>query len=208
MESAFHQTDLRLIETLLWDGSAFARLDRHLARLAASAALLGFVHDPKGVARALAAVDGPDPMRVRLTLGRAGDVKMAAAPLPGTKAEWRIALSPVRLASDDPRLCHKTTDRALYDETRAALPEGADEVIFLNERDEVCEGTITSVFFDLGDGLCTPPLTCGCLPGVLRADMLATGQAREAVLTAADLPRARLRVGNSLRGLIAATLLP
>ncbi len=81
-------------------------------------------------------------------------------------------------------------------------------MIFLNERDEVCEGTITNVFFDLGDGLCTPPLTCGCLPGVLRADMLATGQAREAVLTAADLPRAQLRVGNSLRGLIAATLLP
>ena len=208
MESAFHQTDLRLIETLLWDGTAFARRDRHLARLAASAALLGFVHDPRGVARALSAVDGPAPIRVRLTLGRAGDVRMSAAPLPEAKSEWRIAVSPVRLASDDPRLRHKTTDRALYDETRAALPEGTDEVIFLNERDDVCEGTITNVFFDLGDGLCTPPLTCGCLPGVLRAEMLASGQAREALLPAADLSRARLWVGNSLRGLIPATLLP
>ncbi len=208
MESAFHQTDLRLIETLLWDGTAFARLDRHLARLAASAAVLGFVHDPRGVARALGAVDGPTPLRVRLTLGRAGDMRMSAAPLPEAKSEWRIAVSPVRLAADDPRLRHKTSDRALYDETRAALPDGTDEVIFLNERGEVCEGTITNVFFDLGDGLCTPPLTCGCLPGVLRAEMLATGQAREAVLTAADLSRARLWVGNSLRGLIAATLGP
>ena len=208
MESAFHQTDLRLIETLLWDGTAFARLDRHLARLAASAAVLGFVHDPKAVARALGAVDGPTPLRVRLTLGRAGDVRMSAAPLPEAKSEWRIAVSPVRLAADDPRLRHKTSDRALYDDTRAALPDGTDEVIFLNERGEVCEGTITNVFFDLGDGLCTPPLTCGCLPGVLRAEMLATGQAREAVLTAADLSRARLWVGNSLRGLIAATLGP
>jgi 4-amino-4-deoxychorismate lyase len=206
MESAFHQTDLRLIETLLWDGARFARLDAHLARLAASAAVLGFVHDPKGVARALAAVDGPDPLRVRLTLGRAGDVRMSAAPLPDAKSDWRIAVSPARLASDDPRLRHKTTDRALYDDTRAALPDGIDEVIFLNERDEVCEGTITNVFFDLGDGLCTPPLACGCLPGVLRAEMLATGQAREGVLQAADLPRARLWVGNSLRGLIPATL--
>ena len=208
MESAFHQTDLRLIETLLWDGTAFARLDRHLARLAASAAVLGFVHDPKAVARALGAVDGPTPLRVRLTLGRAGDVRMSAAPLPEAKSEWRIAVSPVRLAADDPRLRHKTSDRALYDGTRAALPDGTDEVIFLNERGEVCEGTITNVFFDLGDGLCTPPLTCGCLPGVLRAEMLAMGQAREAVLTAADLSRARLWVGNSLRGLIAATLGP
>ncbi len=102
MESALHQTDLRLIETLLWDGSAFARLDRHLARLAASAALLGFVHDPRGVARALAAVDGPAPMRVRLTLGRAGDARMTAAPLPEAKAEWHIAVSLVRLASRRP----------------------------------------------------------------------------------------------------------
>jgi 4-amino-4-deoxychorismate lyase len=208
MESPLHPPDLRLIETLLWDGTAFPRLDRHLARLAASAALLGFVHDPQGLARALAAVDGPDPLRVRLTLGRAGDVRMSAAPLPDTATEWRIAVSPVRLTSEDPRLHHKTTDRALYDDTRAALPEGIDEVIFLNERGEVCEGTITSVFFDLGDGLCTPPLTCGCLPGVLRAEILATGQAREAILSAADLPRARLWVGNALRGLIPAKLAP
>jgi 4-amino-4-deoxychorismate lyase len=133
-------------------------------------------------------------------------VRMSAAPLPEAKAEWHIAVSPVRLTSNDPRLRHKTTDRALYDQTRGAVPEGADEVIFLNERDEVCEGTVTTVFFDMGDGLRTPPLTCGCLPGVLRAEMLAKGQAREGVLTAADLPRARLWVGNSLRGLIPATL--
>jgi 4-amino-4-deoxychorismate lyase len=206
MESAFHQTDLRLIETILWDGARFPRLDQHLARLAASAALLGFVHDPKAVTRALAAVDGPDPMRVRLTLGRAGDVRMSAAALPEAKSEWRIAVSPMRLTSNDPRLRHKTTDRKLYDETRAALPKGIDEVIFLNERGEVGEGTITTVFFDLGDGICTPPLACGCLPGILRAEMLATGQAREAVLAAAELPRARLWVGNSLRGMIPAGL--
>jgi 4-amino-4-deoxychorismate lyase len=36
---------------------------------------------------------------------------------------------------------------------------------------------------------------------VLREEMLATGQAQEAVLPAADLPRVRLWVGNSLRGL-------
>ncbi len=206
MESALHPPHLRLIETLLWDGWRFPRLDRHLARLAASAALLGFVHDPQAIARALAAVDGPAPMRVRLTLGAAGDTRMTAAPLAPAKPIWRIDVSPVHLASDDPRLRHKTTDRALYDETRAALRQGVDEVIFLNERGEVCEGAITTVFFDLGDGLCTPPLNCGCLPGVLRAEMLATGEAREGVLTAGDLPRARLSVGNALRGMVPATL--
>ena len=46
----------------------------------------------------------------------------------------------------------------------------------------------------------TPPLTCGVLPGVLRAEM-AVG---EEVLLAEDLPKTRLWLGNALRGLIPA----
>ena len=49
--------------------------------------------------------------------------------------------------------------------------------MLLNERGEVCEGTITSVFVDIGDGaLLTPPLRCGLLPGVLRGEMLDAGK--------------------------------
>jgi 4-amino-4-deoxychorismate lyase len=77
-----------------------------------------------------------------------------------------------------------------------------DDVIFLNERGEVCEGTITTVFFDKGQGMRTPPLTCGVLPGVLRAEM-AVG---EEVLLAEDLPKVRLWLGNALRGLNPARL--
>ena len=84
----------------------------------------------------------------------------------------------------------------------------ADEVILLNERGEVCEGTITNVFVDIGDGvLVTPALACGLLPGVLRGELLDAGRAREAVLSPADLMDAKaLFVGNSLRGLIPARL--
>ena len=60
----------------------------------------------------------------------------------------------------------------------------ADEVILLNERGEVCEGTITNVFADVGDGvLVTPALACGLLPGVLRGELLDEGRASEAVLS-------------------------
>jgi 4-amino-4-deoxychorismate lyase len=84
----------------------------------------------------------------------------------------------------------------------------ADEVILLNERGEVCEGTITSIFADPGDDvLVTPALTSGLLPGVLRAELLDTARAHEAVLGPADLMDAKnLFVGNSLRGLIPARL--
>jgi 4-amino-4-deoxychorismate lyase len=109
-------------------------------------------------------------------------------------------LGGARLASDDPWLRVKSTRRAAYDAARAALPAGLDEVLFLNERGEVCDGTITTVFFDRGAGLRTPPLSCGLLPGVLRAEM----SVPEEVLLARDLPRVRLWVGNALRGLIPA----
>ncbi len=192
--------DVRLIETLLWDGAGFPRLPLHLARLAAGAEALGFPCDARVVERALHGAVGAAALRVRLTLGAAGDVEVTVAPLPPAKAEWRLGLAAARLASDDPWLRVKSTRRAAYDAARAALPAGLDEVLFLNERGEVCDGTITTVFFDRGAGLRTPPLSCGLLPGVLRAEM----SVPEEVLLARDLPRVRLWVGNALRGLIPA----
>jgi 4-amino-4-deoxychorismate lyase len=140
------------------------------------------------------------PSRLRLTVGRAGDVEVTVGPLPPAKALWRVGLAGVRLASGDPWLRIKSTRRAVYDTARAALPENLDEVIFQNERGEVCDGTITTVFFDRGQGMRTPPLSSGLLPGVLRAEMAVP----EEVLHASDLPAARLWVGNALRGLIPA----
>lgn len=210
MESPFRPADLtpdlRLIETLAWDGARFTRLDRHLARLSHSAARLGFVHDPAAVAEALATITGPAPLRVRLTLAEDGRAEVTQGPLAPNPPRWRVALAEARLHAADPWLGIKTTRRALYDRDRAALPAGIDELVYANTRGELCEGTITNLFFDLGRGLCTPPLACGLLPGCLRAELLEAGTASEAVLTLDDLPRARLWMGNSLRGLIPAQL--
>lgn len=199
---------LRLIETLGWDGRALQRPDRHLARMAASAARLGWGFD---AAAAEAALRGAVPLgaaRMRLTLDAAGRLTVTVSDLPPGKPVWRVGLAQVRLWSGDPWLGVKSTRRAAYDTARAALPAGLDEVVFLNERGEVCDGSITTVFFDAGDGLCTPPLRCGLLPGVLRAEMLERGDAREAVLPGAELARVRLWVGNALRGRMAAVFVP
>jgi len=185
---------LRLIETLLWDGAGVPRWPLHLARLRRSAGLLGW-ECPE------VAPEGPDhPARLRLTLDGQGRVEWTVAPLPGVKVDWRVGLAEERLRSDDPWLQVKSTRREVYDRARASLTEGLDEVLFLNERGEVCDGTITTVFFDRGQGMRTPPLSSGLLPGVLRAEL---GCAEE-VLSAEDLPKVRLWVGNALRGLIPA----
>jgi para-aminobenzoate synthetase/4-amino-4-deoxychorismate lyase len=53
--------------------------------------------------------------------------------------------------------------------------------------------------------LLTPALSSGLLAGTLRADLLASGRAREAVLTINDLEAAdAVYLGNSVRGLVRA----
>jgi len=188
---------LKLIETMLWDGHAAPRWALHLDRLQRSARMLGWSCPDL-------APQGPDhPARLRLSLDRAGRVEWTVAALPLARPEWRVGLAVERLWSGDPWLRVKTTRRETYDRARAALPEGLDEVIFLNELGEVCDGSITTVFFDRGQGMRTPPLSCGLLPGVLRAEL----GCREEILTAEDLPGVRLWLGNALRGLIPAVLI-
>ena len=202
--------DFELIETLRWEpGRGFVRLERHLARLSASAAELGFACDQRGTrSELLASVSGcRDILRIRLTLSPDGRIGITATPyMPvRSKTSWRLRLAQVRLNSSDTMLGHKTTRRDIYVQARAEFSaDEADEVLLMNERGEICEGTITNVFVDPGDGvLVTPPLSCGLLPGVLRGELLENRRAREAVLTSDDLDGARaLLVGNSLRGLV------
>jgi 4-amino-4-deoxychorismate lyase len=203
-----------LIETLRWEPEVgFVRLDRHMARLAASAAELGFAFDRERAAAALAgAVKATQtPMRARLLLSPDGGASATAqsfAALPAGTV-WRLKLASTTLRSGDRLLRHKTTRREAYAQARAEYPTAeVNEVLLANERGEVCEGTIATLFADFGDGiLLTPHLECGLLAGVLRAELLDRGQARQAILPAADLGKAKaLFVGNSLRGLIPARL--
>ena len=196
----------QLIETFALTSGGVVRLDLHLARMARSARALGFSFD-EGKARTLvSAQNAPTPLRARLTLAQNGALDLTTAMMPATAtAPWRIAIHPTRLQSDDPFLRHKSTQRALYDDARAALPDGLDEWIFLNERDEVCEGTITNIAVLIGDIWRTPPLSSGCLPGTYRQHLLNQGKLHEAVLTTADLNAAKaIKMMNALRGAVPA----
>lgn len=51
---------------------------------------------------------------------------------------------------------------------RVAAKIGADEVVILNSRGEVCEGATSNLFCIEEEKVVTPPLSSGCLPGVTR----------------------------------------
>ncbi|MDO9490052.1 MAG: chorismate-binding protein, partial [Sphingomonadaceae bacterium] len=194
-----------LIETLRFDPDrGLVRLPRHLERLAASAAHWRFAFDRHFVLNQIQATVGEltQIARLRVLLAPNGDVVVQASPLPATPAEpVEVALVALPVEVDDPRLFHKTSDRDFYDSPRRA--SGAFEVIFRNDRGELTEGSFSNLFVPRGGRLLTPPLAAGLLPGVLRAELIETGEAVEATLAPADLAGGFF-IGNSLRGLIAA----
>lgn len=193
-----------LIETMRVAAGALPDLALHLDRLAASAAHLGHAFDRSALERALpAAVAGHDG-RARLLLAPSGawSLHLSAPPAP-LPEPVEVALVPLPVAPDDWRLCHKTSDRAFYDEARRAA--GTAEVIFVRPDGLVTEGSYTSLFVERGGRLLTPPAALGLLPGILRARLLAEGRAVEAPLCASDLAGGFL-IGNALRGLLHARL--
>ena len=203
---------LRLIETLRLDrhdggGWQLPRLALHLDRLNRSAAAFRFPLDVDAVAAeldAIARAATPGSYRIRLTLGYAGDVEIETSMLTPLGDGLRVVIADQRLDADDPLLRHKTTARRSYDQVLNALRGKIDvfDAIFLNGRGEVCEGARSSVFVQIDGMLFTPPVACGLLPGVLRSELLASGDVRERVLTLEDLRQCEaLYCGNSLRGL-------
>lgn len=201
-----------LIETFGYSpGHGVARFELHLARLTNSAAVLGFDLSVQmvraQVAELVARLGGETPLRCRLTLAQDGEVALEVAPMPAAPTTpWVFRISPERVASDDLLMAHKTTQRALYDRWRGDLPDGVQEWLFVNERGEICEGTITNILVTTADGdRLTPALTSGCLPGVCRQSLLDSGAVKEAVLTLQDLAQARqIKVMNALRGALPA----
>jgi len=204
---------LELIETLRWSAAeGFVRRDLHLARMGRSAAALGLCFDDERARdvldEAVFALALPEQPRVahrlRLTLDETGEIACTTARLGPAPDVWTCTISPQRVQSTDMLARHKTNWRDLY-ETEFARG-GADDVIFLNQRGEVVEGSRSNVFVARDGLLLTPPLAAGALDGVLRRALIVEGRAVEATLFPADLD-GEFYLGNSLRGLIPALLI-
>ena len=195
---------LKLIETLRRENGTYPMWAGHFARLRRSAEWLGFPLDEQALFRQLGAQPMSGTWRVRLTLDKSGQIEVQSFALDAAPpALQQAVLADVRIASGDPLRRHKTTERRLYDDALRDLPDDGSvfDAIFLNERGEVAEGARSNVFVERDGVFLTPPLSSGCLPGVLRAELLATGRAREAVLWPDDL-KTGFWLGNALRGLM------
>ena len=209
------QNDVEIFETIKasWEDGP-RHLDEHLARIAASCAYFGRPFD-MAAARALVvdtclALPHAGLHRLRLASGADGAISITAAPLAPLHEPVRVVLANTPVESSDIFLRHKTSVRQRYDAAwRAAEAHGAFDALFFNERGELTEGGRSNVFVRIDGRWYTPPLSCGLLPGVTRAVILAAPawKASERIITRAMLERAEgIMVCNALRGPLLAVL--
>jgi para-aminobenzoate synthetase / 4-amino-4-deoxychorismate lyase len=200
--------NFQLIETMLCENGAIALLDLHLDRLEACSCYFDFPFDRTAartrIEEAAQALPSNTPHRIRLLLDSSGGISLTSAELPPFSPTISVRIAAERTCSRDVFLRHKTTHREQYDKALAeAKSAGFDEVLFLNERNELTEGAISSLFIERDGKLLTPPLTSGALPGVYRRHILQTNpQAEERVLTLDDLRSAdAIYLCNAVRGM-------
>lgn len=207
--------DFALLETMHATREGGCRhLDLHLKRLSASARYFGFSYDESRIRvvlrKACAALPEGGAHRLRLALRPDGSCELQSGPLAPLREPVRVLLAPEPIASNDLFLRHKTSVRERYDAAwRAAEAQGAFDMLFQNTDGELTEGGRSNVFVKLGGRWYTPPLSCGLLPGVMRAAMLADPlwNAQERRLTKDDLLHAEeIVVCNALRGALRASL--
>jgi para-aminobenzoate synthetase/4-amino-4-deoxychorismate lyase len=204
----------QLIESLRGERHEFPDIERHLERLGVSARHFGFKFDSPTVRAALlehARSSVLFPSKTRLLLGRDGAISMESSSLAGESGSQKVLISDSCTDSHDSLLRHKTTARHLYDsELTRANAATCFDVLFFNEREELTEGARSNVFLHIGGRWLTPPVTCGALPGITRAKILADPayNATERVLYREDLHRAdRILLTNAVRGIVDVALL-
>ena len=210
----FGTIPLQLIESILLRNGKPTLLNLHLKRLKFSAHFFGFSYNEEEIVNAITQynkdkIDKSSTVKLRLELFRDGKFQLEHSNIQiQRKPLGRIQLSHVRINSNNIFQSHKTTIRKTYNEEyKRAMKEGFMDFLFLNEKEEIVETSISNLFIKKDNQYYTPPLSSGALPGVMREYLLKKGKLKEKTLTITDLQFAdKIYLCNSVRGIMRVSL--
>jgi para-aminobenzoate synthetase / 4-amino-4-deoxychorismate lyase len=207
-----------LFETIRIEQGQACHMDMHLERITKSASELNINFDSNKavclIKETCSQLDVHLTHRMRLDLSADGLLSIKTAVIqnlePGPVL-WANDLftDDTTMSSSDRLLGHKVTRRKLYDQAWLAAEKlGAFDALFINEQGFVTEGGRSNVFIKKDGRWLTPPLSSGCLPGVMRSIVLKDTkyQAVEQNITRTDVLNAEEVIfTNALRGIVETT---
>lgn len=196
-----------ILETLLWTAQErFFLLERHLARMAASAEYFGYSFNERFLRQALEDYKFTDiDTKVRVLLDRNGRFEIEAHIMENKNtAPFAISLAANPIQSNNRFLYHKTTHRDVYEQAFTVhnknLFSKVVDLLLWNERGELTESTIANVVIRKDARLITPPIECGLLAGTYRQFLLEKREIEEEVVNVKDLnDQTEIYLINSVR---------
>ena len=201
-----------LFETLLVEAGHAWLLEEHLGRWQSSAALLGLPPPPEaatvqpliaaaiersGIGTALGSSGA-----LRLNWSRGSGARSIDPPSNCSPSFW-LQLSAIKPCFEPVRVIVSATETrsatsllsrcksfaygASIQARRQALEAGADDALLASSAGGLCCGTSANLLVCRGGSWITPPLSSGCLPGVMRQRGLDRGLITEAPVNEEDL---------------------
>jgi len=208
-----------LFETIRISNNTPQHLDLHLHRISTSAQKFGMIFNAmmasQVVENACRYLDCDQIYRMRLELNAQNELSANATCIHEiTSAQPLIWATDIlgnhaRMQSSNVLLRHKVTLRKIYDLAwQESEKRGGFDAIFVNELGYVTEGGRSNVFIKKNNHWLTPPLSSGCLPGIMRSILLKDPEwsAIEENITIDDVISSdEIILTNALRGIIRIT---
>jgi len=199
------EKNFEIFETILLENGEYFLLQSHLSRLNSTASYFMFYYDEKKIKSKLRVLSNSlnsDKYRVKCILNKWGDVTLEYLPIIKEDDNVKLIISDEIIDSRDKYYYFKTSNRTLYDTAKIeANKKGYFESIFVNERNELTEGSFTNLFIKKGSKWFTPPVASGLLDGCYRKYLLkTTDNCEEKILKLSDITEAdSIKLVNSVR---------
>ncbi|WP_036074519.1 aminodeoxychorismate synthase component I [Leptospira noguchii] len=197
-----------LFETILYKNGIFYFQKEHLQRIKNSAKKFGFPFSEQEWISCLKKVSTNCPSsgsyRVKISLNSFGKFTYEFQILENFQKKGTLVVCNVLIDSTSEFRKHKTNLREIYDrEGKRSREAGHLDILFLNEKKEITEGSISNIFVKIGDSYFTPPVSSGLLPGIFRNRLLKRKGFYEKTFSLEDLFRSdSVFLCNSLRGIL------
>jgi para-aminobenzoate synthetase/4-amino-4-deoxychorismate lyase len=196
-----------IFETMRYENGAIKFLSEHLNRMKIAADYFLFKFSYKKIIKQIEdstlGLNKDVIKKIKLRLNKWGNVKVEISDLPLNNEQISVVISQNKINSMDQFKYFKTTNRKLYDDELSSYKtNGFNEVLYLNEKSELTEGSRTNVFLRKEDQWFTPPIQSGLLAGIYRKYYLVTNpNSCEKILKIDDLMQAdELLLTNAIRG--------